>query len=72
MRMSRDVVFDEMSSWYALVKLTAYVDARNDKAKQDEEHQSQVLSESKESSKNGVTFLHGHLDCDQEHLLMEM
>ena len=37
MRVSKDVVFDEMSSWYALVKMTEDVDARNENVLQDVE-----------------------------------
>ena len=40
MRVSRYIMFDEMSSQYALVKMTKVVDARNDK---DVEHQATRL-----------------------------
>ena len=37
MRVSRDVVFDEMKSWYAPKKMTEDVDARSDIDVQDVE-----------------------------------
>ena len=52
MKVSRDVVFNEMSSWYAPVKMTVDVDARSDNAVQVVEQQSQVLSVLRESCNN--------------------
>ena len=37
MRVSKDFVFDEMSSWYALVKMIEDVDERSDTVVQDVE-----------------------------------
>ena len=44
MRVGKDVVFDEMSSWYASMKMREDVDERSDNVVQDVEQQSQVLS----------------------------
>ena len=51
--MSRDVVFDEMSCWYGLAKVTEDANARNANAVVDVEHQSQSLSGLGVSSANG-------------------
>ena len=53
MRVSRDVVFNEMSNWHALVKMTEDVDERSDSVVQDIEQQLQVLSGLGESSNSG-------------------
>ena len=52
-RVSRDVVFDEMSCWYDLAKVTEDANARNSNAIVDVEQQSKSLSGPSESSTNG-------------------
>ena len=54
--MSRDVAFDEMSSWYARVKMIEDVDESSDSVVQDVDQQSQVLSGPRESSNNGCNI----------------
>ena len=53
MRVSKDVVFDEMSSWYAPMKMKEDVDERSYSVLQDVEQHSQDLSGLGESSNSG-------------------
>ena len=53
LRISRDVVFDEMSSWYCDVQDTIEDDVKNDVVVQNVKPQSQVLSGPQESSSLG-------------------
>jgi len=55
MRVSRDVVFDEMSSWYADVKNTIGVDVDEHVVAKDVGQQSQTLSGPRESPSSGST-----------------
>ena len=52
MQVSRDVVFDEMSYWYGLVKVTEDIDAGYGNVAVSVEQQSQSLSGLGESSNN--------------------
>jgi hypothetical protein len=53
MRVSRDVVFDEMSSWYADVKDTIGADADEHVVAKNAGQQSQTLSGPRESPSSG-------------------
>jgi hypothetical protein len=55
MRVSMDVVFDEMSSWYANVKDIIEADADEHVVAKNAGQQSQTLSGPRESSSNGST-----------------
>ena len=51
--MSRDVVFDEMSSWYKPINVIDNVDAQNGNAAQNSQQQSQNISGLGVSSSSG-------------------
>jgi hypothetical protein len=53
LQVSRDVVFDEMVSWYAPLKLTENGEARNGDVPSNVEQESQLISGPQESSING-------------------
>ncbi|MDM1534583.1 hypothetical protein, partial [Myroides marinus] len=53
MRVSRDVVFDEMSSWYAPAQVAKDADVRSAEAVPRVQQQSQELSGPRESSSSG-------------------
>jgi hypothetical protein len=55
MKVSRDVVFDEMSSWYADLKDTIGADANEHVVVKNASQQSQTLSEPRESPSSGST-----------------
>ncbi len=55
MRVSRDVVFDEMNSWYANVKDSIGADAHEHVVAKNAGQQSQTLSGPRESPSNGST-----------------
>ena len=61
MRVSRDVVFDEMSCWYGPIKVTEDADAGNGNVVVNVEQQSQSLSGPGESSANGSNAWTGRL-----------
>ena len=58
---SRDVVFDEMSSWYAPTVMVGDADAGNGNAAINAEQQSQALSGPRESSTSGSNAWTGRL-----------
>ncbi len=51
--MSRDVVFDEMVSWYSSLKITKDEKARNGDVSSNVEQESQLISGRQESSISG-------------------
>ena len=55
MRVSRDVVFDEMSNWYVDVKDSIGADAHEHVVAKNAGQQSQTLSGPRESSSSGST-----------------
>jgi len=63
MKVSRDVVFDEMSSWYADVKNTIGVDVDEHVVAKNAGQQSQTLSGPRESFLVGLLIDHGVVGC---------
>ena len=61
MQVSKDVVFDEMSSWYAPTVMVGDADAGNGNAAINAEQQSQALSGLRESSTSGSNAWTGRL-----------
>ncbi len=51
--MSRDIVFDEMVSWYSPLKITEDGEVKNCDVSSNVEHESQLISGPQESSING-------------------
>ncbi len=57
--MSRDVVFDEMVSWYSPLKITEDGEARNGDVSSNVEQESQVISDHESLQLMGLVALHG-------------
>ncbi len=55
--MSRDVVFDEMVSWYLTLKITKDEEARNGDVSSNVEQESQLISGPQKSSISGFSSI---------------